>query len=1037
MKVTDLLILCVLVTCSIHSIDAQDSSSIDIIIEKISNLESNKDPKCYATANRLEDFMYGTPLTEEARNLRIEVQKEVSLYIRTQASMYASSKNQPTISAEDIIKVVDSMAVVGRLKDGDYFYRIDSLTLRIRKIDFDQYSSVAYGLRSILSVEQDLIFVADDNLLSLSEPAVETLNGFLNLATLASLSAADMMAREQQMHEITEPLMRQSWMRVFSKPGNKRLFEFEYPRLVSSSGNNSVLQKVIQQKIDSYDRYNQLSASIFLRNIQVFFARQKWPTDETLSNELRNYFMESLIEFSKQLIKKSNEYSDSRKDVIIRIKDVQKALQLFMPFEVNDFEDVTFFPNDRNNRITIESYDLDAFRDGGMHWRILSYALDDPGIFQLLIDPTGAELIVEAVAQLGVLGLRVAGSLSHDRGNELLTIEDLEAGFQQIQLLIDNYASVTPEETRASAISSQASAPNSDQVRFIEVTDQVGIDFQQRSSDWLNRLIRSYVYSAEDSTAKLAIPPAFGGSGVAAEDVNNDGFTDVLLLGGAGNKLYLGNSSGSFRDISGQIPLNNWDEEKKSFGEPRQPVIADFNNDGLQDILMIYVDERHKMLKNLDGTHFEDLTETANLDGRGVVAGPATVLDYDNDGLLDIFIGYFGNYLRGVLPTLSRNNQNGSPNRLYRNPGEFRFQEVTFTVDSLTDNGWTQAAGHTDINQDGRQDLIVGNDFGVNRYYLNDKEKGFVEVSKALGTDKPSYTMNVGIGDLNNDQFPDLYISNIVVMQKEEKYVSPNAQTTMKFNPEKMDKIRTVEANDLFLSNTQAGSFKGYELSDDIGRGFSSTGWSWDADFFDFDNDGDEDLYCLNGMNDFRVYSTENPFYYGADDQHRDVTYAESERERNVFFVNENGTLINKAGELGADLLSNSRSAGYLDFDNDGDLDVIINNYHDKAVLLENENGNTNHWLKIKLVGDPASSVNLDAIGSSLILDSKSKKGQWREIHSTTGYLSVHPKVQHFGIGQDDEATLHIRWSNGVEKKIEGLQKNRNYVIKYPDIISY
>ncbi|MCB0669627.1 MAG: VCBS repeat-containing protein, partial [Saprospiraceae bacterium] len=748
---------------------AQSGNSVSQIIAKISQLESARDPKCYATANRLEDFMYGTPLSDDARNLRIEVQKEVSLFIRNKASEIARKRGATTIARQDIVMVTDSIATVGTLKDGDYFFRLDTILLKIRKIDLDQYSSVAYGYRSMLAVEQDLIFLDEISQLPMEDEAVDVLYFFLNLSTLAALNVADMSAREENAHLISGSMMRDSWLRIFQKPKNQELLNFKYPQVKDLNGDNRVLNKVVQQKIESYDQYNQLSNSVFLRNIQVFFARQKWPVEQEKSDAMRSYLIESLVVFTREVIKYSEQFSSNRNEAIIRITDVQHALQLFLPFEVNDFEDVIFFPKDQENRITIEAYDLDAFRDGGIHWRILGYALDDPDVFKKVIDPTAAELIVEGVAQLGVLILRQAGIISHEAKSEVLTLHDLEAAFQQTQEIISNYASLPEVSERENKIQSQSGSAM--ELVFQDVTDEVGISFEHRSSDWLSRLIRSYVFSPDNNTAKLAIPPAFGGSGVAAEDINNDGFVDILLLGGIGNKLYINDQKGHFNEVSEGLPFDHFDSEKKSLGEVRQPIIADLNNDGFQDIIIIYVDDLHRVYKNLDGTHFADITDQVNLDGKEAVAGPATVLDYDNDGLLDLFIGYFGNYIQGQLPTLSRNNQNGMPNRLYRNLGDFKFEEVTFTLDSLTDNGWTQAAGHTDINQDGRQDLIVGNDFGVNRYYLNTPDRGFIEMSKVWKTDKPSYTMNVGIGDLNADQHPDLYISNIVVMQKEEKYV--------------------------------------------------------------------------------------------------------------------------------------------------------------------------------------------------------------------------------------------------------------------------
>jgi hypothetical protein len=251
-----------------------------------------------------------------------------------------------------------------------------------------------------------------------------------------------------------------------------------------------------------------------------------------------------------------------------------------------------------------------------------------------------------------------------------------------------------------------------------------------------------------------------------------------------------------------------------------------------------------------------------------------------------------------------------------------------------------------------------------------------------------------------------------------------------------MANIRTVEANDLFISNSENNGLTNYSISQQIGRGYDATGWSWDADFFDFDNDGDEDLYCVNGMNDFSVYSSENPFYFeNSSVESKNIAYAQSSKERNVFFVNENGQLLNKAEELGTDLNSNSRSASYLDIDNDGDLDIILNNYHEKAVLYENLSNNTNNWIKIKLVGDPNQHVNRDAIGSTIIVSSENLKNIWREIHSTTGYLSVHPKQQHFGLGTDLEADVTVKWSNGTIIKLKNLVVNSSYVIQYPDKI--
>lgn len=1028
------ILLCFIIGCTL-SISAQQNKNIAEIIEKINALEQEKDPKCYATANRLEDFMYGTPLDESARNLKIEIQKALILHLRTKGTEQAKKLQLNTITFDALRDIINSISTYKKDNNGDFLYQYKNGYITVSKIDFRQYSSVSYAYRSILSVEQDLMFLPNTDVLAFNKELIKPLSDYINLVTLVVLKIADNTARKKNLSSINKSIMRESWVSLLNQSQTIKADAISYPKLVASNSlkNNTVLKAIIKQKVEAYQKYNAVIASVFLRNIQVYFARQKWPVDTETSNKLKTYYIESLVAFSNSLLTTANNNATQNNESLIRIHHIQTALNKFLPAQTNAFEDVDFFPNNPSEHIVIESYDLDAYRDSGIHWKILDYSLADFNTGNLKdIDPNAAELTVEGIAQLGVLVLRIAGKQSHKANKKVLDIKDIEHAFITIQKLINSHTSFANTSTKTQIASSNTSTLSSG--GFKDVTLQSNIAFNHKSSDWLSRHIRSYTTNAKEKTIKLSIPPAFGGSGVACEDINNDGLTDILLLSGFGNKLYLNSKDNGFIDITETSNINHWNTTQNSYGEPRQPIIVDFNNDGLQDICITYVNDLHRLYKNMGNNQFKDVTLSSNLGGKNAVAGPATVLDYNNDGLLDIFIGYFGDYIHGVLPKLSRDNQNGMPNKLYKNLGNFTFKEVSFTEDS--NSGWTQAVGHADINQDGLQDLIVGNDFGINKYYYNTPSGIFKEVSKELKTDKPSYSMNIGITDLNKDLHPDFYISNIVVMQKDEKYVAPNEDTDMKFNPKKMANIRTVEANDLFLSQTNNNTLTDYKLSTNIGRGYSATGWSWDADFFDFDNDGDEDLYCLNGMNDFSIYDTENPFYFERQSDATQVIYAESNREKNVFFVNENNTLTNKAVTLGTDLNSNARSASYLDYDLDGDLDIIINNYHDSANLLQNNTKNTNNWVKIKLIGNPKKGINRDAIGSSLILNSKHNTSIWREIHSTTGYLSTHPKTQHFGLGKDAKISIIVKWSNGESYTIKNLNANTIHTISYPNIVN-
>jgi hypothetical protein len=527
----------------------------------------------------------------------------------------------------------------------------------------------------------------------------------------------------------------------------------------------------------------------------------------------------------------------------------------------------------------------------------------------------------------------------------------------------------------------------------------------------------------------LTVPPAFQGSGLATEDFDNDGRPDVLLLGGLGNRLYRSNGNGTFTDVTARAGID-WRRPDGHPGEPRQAIAADFDNDGWQDILITYVDDKHRLYRNLGGGRFEDVTDRAGLGGEGLVGGPATALDVDGDGLLDVYIGYFGDYLKGVLPTLARRNTNALPDKLFRNTGGFRFEDVT-AGSGIANHGWSQAITHTDIDGDGRQDIIAGNDFGANVYYRNLGGGKFENITEKIGTGKPSYAMGIAIADLNRDGHPDFYISNIVIMNKDEKYVLQGEDTVMKFNPEKLANMRVIEANDLFISRARDGKLVDYEHSDLIGRGYGETGWSWGTEFFDTDNDGDDDLYVVNGTNAYNVYTRENPYYTDPAGSPRSIVFPRwaGATERNVLFGNSGGRL-NILEHTGADLHGNSRAFALLDLEGDGDLDMVFNPFGEKAVVLKNTAEKLgHHWLAIRLQGDPRKRTTRDAIGARIVVTGGGLD-VWREVRSTGSYQSTNVKEQQFGLGTQTKVDVSVQWPNGDRSQFKDVAADRRYVIR-------
>lgn len=1014
------------------------SQSTTEIIQSIQSLESRNDPKCYATASRLEDFMFGTPLSFEARAEKNLLQRNLIADTWNRASQMAQDAGSDKVAPLNVEQALAPTMTFTVSEAGHHEVTFsDGQILAINSTDKRQYSSIAYSLRALLTVQQEaLINGGFLGLLPLSPEAITAVKDASDLYTLSVLKIADTLARQQDLSEVPADILTQVWGDLGAyKLGSANPAPLASTPAKSQRPKLAVTRGIIEQKVASYAVYNAISNPLFVRNIQVYFAKRRWPEDGNEARQFRRDFTERLIAQAANFYTGAEGLANSRGGQLIREVDVYAYVQQVLPHEANDYEDIIFFPHlPRADQTVIEAYDIDAFRDSGIHWRYLQYAIDDTPSISLEADAFALELLTESIANVGVLMLRLAGEESLKDERERLAATDIDAAQKQITTLtqqdaIAAHAALKKNtEKTAQIASSDATSSNNKAFPalersgsyFTDVTAETGINYMHRSSNWLNRQLRSFI-EKDANTGISTIPPAFGGGGAAAGDVDNDGDADILLVGGLGNALFINDGSGYFRNASEEWGLD-WRRPDGYPGEPRQPLIADLDNDGHQDVVITYVDDTHRVYRNTGEGGFEDRSDTALLGGKGLVGGPATVFDANNDGLLDIYISYFGNYLNGTLPTLARRNTNGLPNRLFLNQGNFKFTDMT-EASGLGNIGWGQAVTHTDFTGDGLQDIIAGNDFGVNAYYRNNGDTTFTDISNDIGTGKPSYTMGIGLSDLNGDQLPDVYISNIVTMNKDQKYVLPGVDTPAVFDPEKLANMRVIEANDLFLSNTTADKkLASFQMSNAVQRGYAETGWSWGAEFFDADHDGDDDLYVLNGMNEFHVYSSDNPYYTDPlSNENKDVYIPVSQREQNVFFINDTGRLNITTDASGLGDLGNSRALLTVDLDNDGDLDLVVNNYHGAAKIYRNELPiKPSQSVFVSVQGNPEHGVNLDGIGTQVIAHLKSGSKIWREIRGSGGYMSVQPKQLHFGQAADKFLQLDIIWPNGKQQRVIG-----------------
>ena len=477
-------------------------------------------------------IVYGTPFSTEARFRKNDLQKELVVAIWNRASSLARKQRLAAISKDVLIGARAKFFQYGTVAGGDWRVTVRGSEHPVTQTDKRQYSSVAYALRAILAAQQDEAQNRGATLLPLSDEAVDSLKDAVDLLTLIVMQTADRRARAGDRHVIDAADFSRAWgdlsplpkTAAFAKKrASPRAAQTDYP----------LLRQIIEQKIDSFERYNEITTQVFLRNLQVYFARVRWPKDPGIGGEVRALFTEAMVAFSHDFLQGVESVALKNRHTFIRDEDVEAFAQRFVPHRLNVYEDAIFFPNlPRDQQIELEAYDMDAFRDGGLHWRYLQYVIEDPTFRgRVEPDPFAAELITENIAQYGVLLLREAGRISKEQGHEYLHPDSIGQALVAIQAKIDAHARTPAPQRKKERIASSLNTAAT--THFADVTDRTGVNYTHRMADWLSRMIRSYTRTGEN-TGTLTVPPVFQGSGVAAEDIDNDGWPDILLLGGLG-----------------------------------------------------------------------------------------------------------------------------------------------------------------------------------------------------------------------------------------------------------------------------------------------------------------------------------------------------------------------------------------------------------------------------------------------------------------------------------------------------------------------
>ncbi|MGA8810020.1 MAG: hypothetical protein WB973_19285, partial [Thermoanaerobaculia bacterium] len=326
-------------------------AQVPTIIKEIDQLESQRDPKCYATANRLEDFIYGTSLDFDARAEKIALQKRLIRDVWIKATAAANGKTQ--IGVDELRPVLQAAIPYVATPGGDWTVLPDTQKIEITARDKRQYGAVAYALRAILSVQQDA-FVDGTNLLPLDEKAVELFKESVDLITLAALQHADRDTRTKNQHQINGAEMKTAWAGIVgaSKPAVAS-------RAVAAKSTEkfATIKSIVAEKLAAFEKYNDLSNAVFSRNVQVYMARHMWPSDAEDGTAFKKQFTETMVAWTGDVMLEAEKRAKKRGHPLIRIDDVHDAVQMYEPHVLNEYEDCIYFPRlPKSDQIVIEAY---------------------------------------------------------------------------------------------------------------------------------------------------------------------------------------------------------------------------------------------------------------------------------------------------------------------------------------------------------------------------------------------------------------------------------------------------------------------------------------------------------------------------------------------------------------------------------------------------------------------------------------------------------------------------------------------------------
>jgi hypothetical protein len=523
-------------------------------------------------------------------------------------------------------------------------------------------------------------------------------------------------------------------------------------------------------------------------------------------------------------------------------------------------------------------------------------------------------------------------------------------------------------------------------IRFLDIAVSAKLDFHHVSG----------------SPEKKYLPETFSG-GVAWIDYNQDGWPDLYLVNGGrweellmgkrtvSNALFRNNRDGTFKNVtqSAGVAGKHW-----GMGV----TVGDYDNDGWPDLYLCNFGPNTLYRNNGDGT-FTDVTERAKVGDRRW-SSSAAFADYDGDGWLDLYVANYVDFdqnnppapdcqYRGIKVHCGPKGLVPAPHVLYHNNGDGSFSDVTSSAGMTEARAYGLGVIWGDYDNDGDLDLYVANDSVANFLFQNQGDGTFREIGVNAGVaynedGQAQAGMGVAMGDYDHDGFFDYFQTNF------------------------SDDYNTLR------KNLGKGVFRDVSYS----SGLALPSWrllGWGTGFLDYDNDGWEDIFVANGH-----------VYPQVDQYPIDIAFAEPKL---LFHNLRNGKFEEVSTTMGGALTERwpSRGAAFADFDNDGDVDIAVNNLGTRPSLLVNEGGNhSSHWVTFELAGKK---TNRNGIGARVTVETEDSS-QIQEARAGTSYQACSEFRLHFGLGSHEVIrSVVVKWPNRQIQRFDKVAANQHYVV--------